>query len=150
MLRNETMWAEITTEELDPLETLDFVRHDAAGGIDVFLGTVRNRNDGRAVGGLQYQGYPEMGEKLLVEIIGSAFDKWPLQRAAARHRLGRLAIRETAVIIAVAGMHRAEAFQACRYIIDEIKQSLPIWKKEEYLDGETAWVRCNHHHPNVG
>ena len=129
---------------IDVSAGIDFVRSDGSGGIDVFLGTVRNVNDGRAVRALNYEAYPEMCIELLRAICAAARERHELHRIYAAHRTGRLDLQEAAVIVAVSSRHRSECFSACREIIDAIKHELPIWKKEEYTDGDSAWVRCSH------
>ncbi len=146
MKATERYWLEVSASPLQPEALLDFVRSDRSGGIDMFLGAVRNINEGRQVSGLSYEAYPAMCEKLLAEIILDAMERWPIHKIAAHHRLGSLALQDYAVIVAVSSQHRAEAFAACRHIIDEIKHSLPIWKKEHYVNHPSQWVRCNHTH----
>lgn len=123
---------------------IDFVRSDGSGGIDIFLGTVRNVNDGRVVRALNYEAYPEMCIELLRGICTGARARHELHRIFVAHRTGHLDLREAAVMVAVSSRHRSECFSACSEIIDAIKHELPIWKKEEYEDGDSAWVRCNH------
>ncbi|HEX7817049.1 molybdenum cofactor biosynthesis protein MoaE [Dyella sp.] len=118
--------------------------HPAAGGFCCFEGWVRNHNEGRQVDGLEYEAYESLaiieGERILRE----AADRYGVLAAHGVHRTGSLAIGDIAVWIGVASAHRDEAFRACRYIIDEIKHRLPIWKKEHYVTGEAAWVACSH------
>ena len=109
------------------------------GGIAVFLGTVRDYHRGRGVRSLSYSAYDPMAESVSGEIVAEAAARWPV-RIALRHRLGDLSIADVAVAIAVAGGHRDEAFAACRYVIEELKRRVPIWKLEEYADGTTEWV----------
>lgn len=109
------------------------------GGIATFLGLVRNHHAGRAVTRLQYSAYEPMaiaeGERILEE----ASARWPVA-LAAHHRLGDLMIGDAAVAVAAAGAHRAEAFEACRYVIEELKRRVPVWKREHYADGSVVWV----------
>ena len=109
------------------------------GGVASFLGTVRDHHEGRAVRGLEYTAYEPMAEEVCREILLEAAARWPV-RVTLRHRLGDLAIGDVAVAVAAAGGHRDEAFAACRYVIEELKRRVPIWKKETYLDGEVQWV----------
>jgi molybdopterin synthase catalytic subunit len=109
------------------------------GGIASFLGTVRNHHGGRTVSALAYSAYEPMAEAVCGEIVREAEGRWPV-RVALRHRLGELQIGDTAVAIAVAGDHREEAFAACRYVIEELKRRVPIWKRETYIDGTAEWV----------
>jgi molybdopterin synthase catalytic subunit len=109
------------------------------GGAVSFLGTVRDHHQGRAVRGLEYTAYDQMAEEVCREILLEAAARWPV-RVTLRHRLGGLAIGDVAVAVVAAGGHRDEAFAACRYVIEELKRRVPIWKKETYLDGEVQWV----------
>jgi molybdopterin synthase catalytic subunit len=95
----------------------------------VFLGTVRSENEGRAVSHLEYEAYAPMAEKEMRRIGEEIRERWPVAAVAMRHRIGRLEVGETAVIIAVSAPHRAEAFAACQYAIDRLKEVVPIWKK---------------------
>lgn len=126
--------------EMQPL--LDHVRDPRSGGIATFTGTVRTQNEGRDVQHLEYECYPDMAREHLESIMEEAQQHWndrgPLQLAAA-HRTGRVLVGEPAVMVAVSAPHRAEALEACRYLIDELKQRVPIWKKEHFTDGE-VWV----------
>ena len=139
MVRTEKYFIEITQDELDLGKLYAFCLTEDSGAIDVFVGTVRNHFEGQKVDAMDYHGYPEMGEKVLKQIVESAHEKWPLNRVAVQHRLGLLQLKEASVIIAVSSPHRSEAFEACRYIIEEIKKDLPIWKKEYFTGGEAQW-----------
>ncbi|MBX9685805.1 MAG: molybdenum cofactor biosynthesis protein MoaE [Candidatus Obscuribacterales bacterium] len=124
----------------------------AAGALVSFLGRVRNSNDGKDVRSLEYEAYPALAEKEGSKIIQEAMSRFPVLEIRAIHRLGALEIGDLAVWVAVSSRHRAEAFEACRYVIDQIKARVPIWKKEFYLDGSSVWVNCAecaaaaHHH----
>jgi molybdopterin synthase catalytic subunit len=109
------------------------------GALCLFLGVVRNENAGRPVLHLEYEAYEEMALPLLEEIAAEARRRWPVTDVRIVHRLGRLEIGETSVAVAVASAHRAEAFEACRYAINTLKASVPIWKKEFYADG-AVWL----------
>ncbi len=109
------------------------------GGIVSFIGAVRNRARGRDIRHLEYEAYPEMAEREMERIAGEAAERWPDARVAIAHRAGHLEIGEIAVVVVAAAPHRAEAFEACRYAIDTLKQCVPIWKKEVASDGE-YWV----------
>jgi len=115
-----------------------------SGACLVFEGWVRNHNDGRGVLRLAYEVYEPLALKEGELILQEAMSKFEISRAKAIHRAGELALSEPAVVVGVASSHRDAAFRACRYIIDEIKQRLPIWKKEYYADGNTEWVNCQH------
>ncbi len=110
-----------------------------AGAIVTFVGTVRNNARGRAVQSLDYEAYPPAAERMLRQIGDEIAEKWGLDQCAIVHRMGHLSVGEASVAIAVASAHRGDAFDACRYAIDRIKEIVPIWKKEFYEDGET-WV----------
>lgn len=111
------------------------------GAVLLFLGTVRNHNDGRAVQGLEYEAYREMGEEVLLAIAGEAEERFGTDRVRVYHRVGHLAVGEVSTVIAVATPHREEAYGASRYIIEEIKKRLPVWKREKYVAGDSSWVR---------
>lgn len=122
------------------------------GALVVFEGWVRNHNEGRAVLRLAYEVYEPLAVKEGEVIMQEAMQRFDISRAAAIHRHGELALSEPAVVVGVSSAHRDAAFNACRYIIDEVKHRLPIWKKEYYADGSTEWVNClqcaeAHSHP---
>ena len=129
----------ITHERLDRDALVAAVSHPGAGGIVVFEGVVRDNARGKQVRYLEYDVYPEMAEQQIREIVAEAERRWGVERVAVAHRIGRLEIGEASVIIVVASPHRAEAFDACRYIIDTLKTTVPIWKKEVATNGE-EWV----------
>ena len=110
------------------------------GAALIFLGTVRDQNEGRAVRGVHYDAYREMAEKTLREIVTEALQQVQPASLAAVHRLGELSVGEVSIAIAVATPHRAEAFEACRYIIEEVKKRLSVWKQERYATGDSAWL----------
>jgi molybdopterin synthase catalytic subunit len=129
----------ITHERLDRDALVAAVSHPGAGGIVVFEGVVRDNARGKQVRYLEYDVYPEMAAQQIREIVAEAERRWGVERVAVAHRIGRLEIGEASVIIVVASPHRAEAFDACRYIIDTLKATVPIWKKEVATNGE-EWV----------
>ena len=114
----------------------------SCGGFVTFEGWVRNRNDGQQVLSLEYQAYEALALKEGRRIIGEALARFPIANALCIHRVGRLEIGDLAVWVAVSAGHRDEAFKACRYVIDEIKHRVPIWKKEYYEGGDSGWVNC--------
>jgi len=130
---------QLTREPLDRNALVAAVSHASVGGIVVFEGVVRDNARGKQVRYLEYDVYPEMAEQQIRSIVGEAERRWGIERVAVAHRFGRLEIGEASVIIVVATPHRAEAFEACRYIIDTLKTTVPIWKKEVATDGE-EWV----------
>lgn len=130
----------ITSEPIDSAALLDQCVGDADGAAILFVGTVRNHNDGREVGHLDYQSYPEMAVKVLEDIVSEAEERWDVGEMSVVHRIGRLEIGEASVAIVVASPHRGDAYDASRYIIEELKKRVPIWKREGYLTGESEWL----------
>ena len=129
----------VTDKPLSLHELVDFVSDAEAGAIATFIGTTRNNNEGRKVIALDYEAYPEMAEKELRRLGEDARKKWQICRMAIVHRLGPVQITEPSVMIAVSAAHREAAFAACRFAIEEIKKTVPIWKKEVYEGGE-VWI----------
>lgn len=117
-----------------------------AGALVCFDGVVRNHNEGREVVTLEYEAYETLAEAEAQKILDEAHQHFALISAVCVHRTGLLKIGEPAVFVGVTSAHRDAAFQGCRYIIDEIKTRLPIWKKETYQDGSSGWVNCQHGH----
>ncbi len=132
----------ISNEPLVIRDCLDFVSVPNCGGINLFVGTVRNMTAGRPVVRLEFEAYEPMAKSEMAKIVDHIFDQWPVQKISIHHRLGTLQIGESAVIIAVAAAHRDAAFKACRYAIDTLKETVPIWKKEIFEDGE-VWVSAH-------
>src|ERR1700682_5279860 len=134
----------LTGAPLEPAALAQALRDPAAGGYASFEGWVREENEGRRVLRLDYEAYAELalaeGERLLAEAV----ERFGVREARCVHRVGELAIGELAVWVGVAAAHRGEAFAACRYVIDEVKHRVPIWKKEHYQDGDSGWVNCEH------
>jgi adenylyltransferase/sulfurtransferase len=118
------------------------IRDQSCGGFASFEGWVRNHNEGHAVTRLEYEAFAELAEKEGARIVAAAIEKFGVTRAACVHRIGSLAIGDVAVWVGASAAHRDEAFRACRYIIDEVKHRLPIWKKETYVNGDSGWVNC--------
>ena len=131
----------ITTEVITGAEVREAVEGPDAGAVVLFLGTVRNNTDGRAVKWLEYEAYPPMAEKKMAEIAQEVSEKWGLDRVAMIHRVGKLEIGEVSVAVAVASPHRKAAFEAGQYAMDRLKQVVPIWKREVWADGEAEWVK---------
>ena len=129
----------ITTEPIDAQELIAAVQTPADGAVCVFYGVVREDSRNKKVRFLEYDAYPEMAQKKMRAILDEVGKKWPEQRAAIVHRTGKLGIGEASVVIAVGSPHRGESFEACRYVIDRVKEEVPIWKKEVFTDGE-EWV----------
>lgn len=121
---------------------IDWVMSPQCGGIDIFIGTVRNITKGKTVVRLEFEAYEAMALKEMRKIAEEVLHKWPVQKVLIHHRTGVLQTGEVPVIIAVAAAHRDAAFEACRYAIDTLKQTVPIWKKEVFEDGE-IWVAAH-------
>ena len=130
----------LTSDEIIPDEVLRSVVDEGAGGVVLFLGTVRNQSEAGKVTEILYETYPEMAEKRLAEIEKKVLRERPVKKIRMVHRIGRLRLGEVSVAVAVAATHRAEAFDACRQAIDSIKVDVPIWKKEKLADGSEEWV----------
>ena len=116
------------------------VADSANGATLLFIGTVREVNDGRAVSGMEYTAYTSMAERELADIVREAAERFGTDDLVVEHRVGPLALGEASVVIAVAHAHRGAAYDASRYVIEQIKQRVPIWKLEHYLDGTREWV----------
>lgn len=129
----------IVEEPIDVQALSDRVADPAAGAIVTFVGNVRADARGHVVHALEYEAYPAAAERMLARIGEEIRERWGIERVAITHRVGRLGVGEASVAIAVASAHRAEAFDACRYAIDRIKEIVPIWKKEHYVDG-ASWI----------
>jgi molybdopterin synthase catalytic subunit len=133
---------ELTDRTIEPARLLAKLDDVSAGACVTFEGRVRNENEGQKVVALDYEAYAPLAEKEGLRIVGEARDRFPIRGAMCVHRTGSLALGDVAVWVAVTAAHRAAAFEACRYIIDEIKARLPIWKKEHYSGGATEWINC--------
>ena len=132
----------ITEDPIDVEGLLANVKDDSAGATILFLGTIRNHNEGYDVSAIYYEVYMRMAEEAMAKIEAEAIKRWDLKKFAAMHRIGNLKIGEVSVAIAVSSEHRAEAFEAARYAIDQIKTEVPIWKKEEINNGKEArWAQ---------
>ena len=130
---------EIVKEPINTGQLIAAVEDPGAGAICTFLGVVRDNNLGREVDYLEYEAYPEMAVPAMQRIADEIRERWDVTKVAIVHRVGRLEIGEASVGIAVSAPHRAEAFAACHYAIDRLKESVPIWKKEVWADGE-EWI----------
>jgi molybdopterin synthase catalytic subunit len=133
-------YAAVVTEPIDPARLLGEALSPADGAALLFWGVVRNENDGRAVSHLEYSAYAEMAEREMRRIAEEAAGRFGTGDIHVVHRVGRLAVGEASVAIAVAAPHRAEAYEASRYVIEELKRRVPVWKREGYVDGESEWV----------
>ncbi|MGI9182740.1 MAG: molybdenum cofactor biosynthesis protein MoaE [Longimicrobiaceae bacterium] len=130
----------VTRDPLDAAAILREVATPSDGAVLLFWGIVRDQNEGREVDHLEYHAYAEMAEAELSRIVEEAAARWATGEIAVVHRLGRLEVGEASVAIAVAAPHRAETYEASRYIIEELKRRVPIWKKEGYTDGAGEWL----------
>ncbi len=140
----------VREEALDVAGAVAAVAHAGAGAVDVFLGVVRDTNEGRAVTRLEYEAYDAMAVKEMARIADELRARYPGVRLAAQHRVGSLAVGELAVVCAASAPHRGEAFAACRALIDEIKARVPVWKREWGPEGP-YWIhwadaRCGADH----
>lgn len=135
-----TVEARVTREPIRVPDVLGRVGAATDGAVVLFLGVVRDHNDGAAVTGLTYDAYDAMATQVLEEIAGEAAERLGTDRVAVVHRTGELAIGDVSVAIAASSPHRAESFDAARYVIEEIKKRLPVWKKEHYVESESRWL----------
>ena len=131
---------DITEKTIDAAAVLDSVRSPGAGAVVLFLGTVRQDGDRPSTAAIEYECYAEMARKKLAELEAEALRRWPLSGCAIVHRVGRLAVGEVCVAVAVAAPHRREAFEAGEWLIDRIKEVVPIWKQEHLTDGTSRWI----------
>ncbi len=132
----------ILNHELNPAAAINWVSDPQCGGINVFIGTVRNNTKGKEVLFLEFEAYEPMAISEMNKIAYEAKNKWNLQKVLIHHRIGKLSIGQIPVIIAVSSPHRNDAFTACQYIIDTLKKTVPIWKKE-YFNGGEVWVAAH-------
>ncbi|MEJ7738462.1 MAG: molybdenum cofactor biosynthesis protein MoaE [Chitinophagaceae bacterium] len=136
----------VSEQPLDIAGLLAGTHHPRAGAIVLFSGEVRNHSNGKAVQYLEYEAHSSMASAMILKIIAEARSRWDLNIALAQHRLGKVAIGESAVVVITASAHRSEAYAANRFIIDRIKHEVPIWKCEYFIDGTSEWGgNCNCH-----
>jgi molybdopterin synthase catalytic subunit len=135
----------LTSEPIDTAEVLKSVGSTEAGAVVLFLGTTRQFTNGRETASLDYECYPEMARRKLEELVAEARRRWPIVACAVVHRLGHVPLGEASVAIAVSTAHRRDAFEAGQWLIDTLKEVVPIWKRENWVDGSTEWV-----HPGIG
>lgn len=134
----------LTRDEIDYAALTEAVRSERCGAVVLFLGTVREMTAGRQTVALDYEAYPEMAQAKMEELAAETRQKWPVEKLAVAHRLGRLELGDVSVAVAVSTPHRRQAFEAGQHLIDRLKEIVPIWKKENWADGTTEWV-----HPGV-
>jgi molybdopterin synthase catalytic subunit len=132
----------ITSAVIDPAARKRELEQSAAGACVTFEGWVRNHNEGEAVQALEYEAHQAIAEKEGARIVAEARERFAVIAVHCEHRVGKLAIGDCAVWVGVSAAHRGAAFDACRYVIDETKVRVPIWKKEHYASGTTGWVNC--------
>jgi len=130
----------LTEEPIDAANLLERAQSPEAGAVVLFLGTTRRLTDGRETACLKYEAYPTMATKELERLEAEARRRWPLTECLITHRLGTVALGEASVAIVVASAHRREAFAAGEWLIDTLKERVPIWKQEQWANGETEWV----------
>jgi molybdopterin synthase catalytic subunit len=131
---------ELTHHPIDRDLLFAAVQSDAAGAVACFVGTVRDHHAGRGVRSLAYEAYEPMALREMRSIADEAARRWPLHGVALVHRLGAVPVGDASVVVTVSSAHRAAAFDACRFAIERIKAGVPIWKREEFADGTSAWV----------
>jgi molybdopterin synthase catalytic subunit len=133
---------EITDKPIDVQNIIKAAENNEAGAVNVFIGTVRAKTSNKKVIRLEYEAYEPMAKKEIEKIAETANKKWNVKNWAISHRVGTLTVGEVAVVVAISTPHRKESFEACQFIIDSLKQTVPIWKKEIFEDGE-EWVSAH-------
>jgi len=139
---SESIWIKLIPARIDLNEALGFCYNDSCGAVNSFIGTVRNATKGEAVKNLLFEAYEPMAYKELKKLATEAQRKWPIEKVCIVHRLGEVPVGEEAVVIVVASPHRKESFKACEFLIDQLKVTVPIWKKERLESGE-VWVSAH-------
>jgi molybdopterin synthase catalytic subunit len=134
----------LTATAIDTVAARAHVLHPGAGGYVSFEGWVRDHNEGREVTRLEYEAFDVLATKEGDRIVTEALARFPIKQALCIHRVGSLDLTDMAVWVGVSATHRGEAFNACRFIIDEVKHRVPIWKREHYRGGDSGWVNCEH------
>lgn len=138
--RDEERWVELTNDKLDVAAADRFLRDRLAGGIVLFVGTTREWTGERQTELLSYEAHVRMAFREMNVLVDKARGKWPAMRVCLLHRLGRVDVTEASVVVGVACAHRADAYDASRFLIDTLKEDVPIWKKELFADGQSEWV----------
>ena len=136
----ETVHVCMSSKPLSVDRAVQAVSDPAHGAVDTFVGTVRNNHAGKDVTGITYDAHKAISEKAMREICAEAQGMWPETKYFIEHFYGDLPVGGISIIIAVSTPHRAESFEACRYVIEEVKKRLPVWKKEHYVDGVSDWL----------
>ena len=135
----------IQNEPIDTIALTSAVRDQDAGAVVLFVGTTRRTTDGKETVRLEYDCYEPMAKAELEKLRNGAMDRWPLKGCGILHRVGVVENGEASVAVAVSSPHRVQAFEACQWVMDNLKRSVPIWKREQWTDGSTEWV-----HPEQG
>ncbi|MEM8487878.1 MAG: molybdenum cofactor biosynthesis protein MoaE [Bacteroidota bacterium] len=142
--KDDRTWVALTHERLDLAAVSNFLYHPRAGGVDIFSGTTRqwtgSGETAKETVELSYECYEMMAIQEMQALLDEAIGKWPVVRGCLLHRLGIVPVAEASVVIGIATPHRGDAFEACRFLIDQLKIQVPIWKKEHYSDGKKEWV----------
>ena len=138
--KDDTTWLLLQETPLDVGAAFAHLQSPEAGGIDLFVGTTRQWTGGRETARLFYESYADMALQEMARLADAAREQWPVARVCILHRLGEVPVAEASVVVGVATPHRADAFAACRFLIDTLKQQVPIWKRERYTDGTTEWI----------
>jgi molybdopterin synthase catalytic subunit len=133
---------DILDQPFDTLQAIEFLYATDAGGVDVFLGTTRReqRKDGVELVALDYDAYREMALHQMRKLAADVRQKWPVLRCVILHRTGRVDLGRPSILIGVSTPHRKESFLACKWLVDELKKSVTLWKKEVWADGATSWI----------
>ena len=139
---------ELISEKISVDKILNKVEDHSTGAVVLFLGRVRDHTNEHQVTGMAYEAHSEMAHQKMQEIEDEVKKRWPVQKVTMVHRTGQLELGEVSIAIAVACPHRKEAFEACQFAIDTLKETVPIWKKEQFLDGE-AWVEGTVPNPEI-
>ena len=137
----DNRWVVIQHELLSVDQVAEFLYDARAGGVDIFVGTTRKWTHGKETAELSYECFEPMALKEMHTLIDKAEAKWDVAKVCILHRLGVVPVAQASVIIGVSTPHRKDAFEACRFLIDQLKVQVPIWKKEHYTDGSTEWVQ---------
>lgn len=138
--RHDNVLLSISESPIDPEVARRFATTPESGGVCVFVGSTREWTDGRRTVQLFYEAYEDMALAVMRQLADEALKRWPVGRCAIIHRIGLVGIGEASVIVSVGCVHRRDAFEACRYLIDRLKEDVPVWKREHFSDGTTEWV----------
>ena len=140
MVESSKLRIDVSPEPIEIEDHADFLRSAEGGAVDIFLGTTRRLTDGKETVFLSYEAAHKLAIAELLRLVEEAHVKWPVLRTVLIHRTGQVPVSEVSVFVGVATAHRADSFEACRYLIDELKRRIPIWKRETFADGTSDWV----------